>query len=154
METEPLFKPDRSEDASGIVLKTAFMQHADHTRPKIALSPIGVEQLPERGAIQLNRHRIDREIPPGEILFDRRWLNRRQESGLGIGLSPGGRDIHLESVWKREPRGREPFKYRQPSPVSICHQPSKANPVAFHSQIKIPGLPLQQEIADNSTDEI
>ena len=136
-ETEPLFEPDRSEDARGIVLETARMQHADHARPKIALPSIGVEHATELARIQLDRYGIDREVPPGEILFDRRRLNRRQESGLRVGLSPGGRDIHLESVWKREPRRRKPFKYRQPSPIPVCHQPRKSDPVSLYREIEI-----------------
>ena len=130
------------------------MQHADHARTKIPLPSIGVEHATELVRIELYRYGIDREVPPGEILFDRRRLNRRQESGLRIGLSPGRRDIHLEPVWEREPRRRKPFKHRQPSPIPVGHQPRESNPISLYRQIKIPVLPLQQEIADDSADEV
>ena len=130
------------------------MQHADRAGPKIALPSRGVEQATELPRIELYRYGVDREVPPGEILFDRRRLNCRQESGMRIGLLPGCRDIHLEPVWEREPRRRKPFKYRQPGPIPVGHQPREANPISFYRKIEVPVLPLQQEIADDSADEV
>ena len=114
------------------------MQHADRARPKITLPSVGVEHTTELPRIELYRYGIDRKVPPGEILFDRRRLDRRQDSGLRIGLSPGRRDIHLEPVWEPEPRRRKPFKHRQPSPIPVGHQPRKSDPIAFDREIEIP----------------
>ena len=44
---EPLFEPDRSEDASGIVLKASRMQHAERARTKIGFPSIGIEHTTE-----------------------------------------------------------------------------------------------------------
>jgi hypothetical protein len=151
---ESLFEPDRSEEARGIVLETSGMQHADRARPKIALPSIGVEHATELPRIELYRYGIDREVPPGEICFDRRRLNRRQKSGLRIGLSPGCRDIHLEAVRKHEPRRRKPPKHRQPSTIPVCHQPRESNPISLYCEIEIQTLTLQQEIANNPADEV
>jgi hypothetical protein len=153
-ETEPLFEPDRSEDARGIVLETARMQHADRARSKIALPSIGVEHATELSRIQLYRYGIDREVPPGEILFDRGRLNRRQESGLCVGLSPGRCNIYLEPVWKHEPRRRKSFKHRQPCPIPVGHQLREGDPISLYREIKIPVLSPQQEIADDSADKV
>ena len=73
---------------------------------------------------------------------------------MRIGLSPGCRDIHLESVREREPRRRKPFKHRQPSPIPVCHHPRKSNPVSLYRKIEIQVLSLQQKIADDSTDQV
>src|SRR6266850_4238855 len=130
------------------------MQHADRARPKIALPSIGVEQATELPRIELYCYGIDREVPPGEILFNRRRLNRRQDSGLRIGLSPGRCDIHLEPVLEDQPRRRKPFKYCQPCPIPVGHQPREGDPISLHREIEIPVLPLQQKIADDSADEV
>ena len=45
--TQPLLEPDRSEDASGIVLKTSRMQRTDCARTKIGLPSIGIEHTTE-----------------------------------------------------------------------------------------------------------
>jgi hypothetical protein len=153
-ETEPLFEPDRSEDARGIVLEAACVQHADRACSEIVLPSAGIEQATELVRIELDRYGVDREVSPGEILFDRRRLNRRQESGLRIGLLPGRRDIHFEPVWEREPRRRKPFKHRQPGPIAVGHQPSESNPISLYRKIEIPVFPLQQEIPDDSADEV
>ena len=100
------------------------------------------------------RYGIDREVSPGEILFDRRRLNRRQDSGLRVGLSPGRRDIHLEPVRELEPRRRKPFKHRQPSPIPVGHQTREGDPISLYREIEIPVLSLQQEIADDSADKV
>ena len=153
-ETEPLFEPDRSEDARGIVLETACMQHADRAGPKIALPSVGVEQATELARIELYRYGIDRKVPPAEILFDRRRQNRRQDSWLRVGLSPGRRDIHLEPVWEHEPRRRKPFKHRQPSPIPVGHQPRESDPLPFHSQIKIQSDLSEQEVSNDTAHDI
>ena len=121
---------------------------------KIALPSIGIEQTTELPRIQLYRYGIDREVPPGEILFDRRRLNRRQDSGLRVGLSSGRRNIHLESVRECEPRRRKPFKHRQSCPIPVGHQLREGDPIPLYREIEIPDLSLQQEIADDSADKV
>ena len=108
-EAESLFEPDRSEDARGVVQETSCMQHANGAGPQIALPFVGVEHTTELPLVELYRDGIDREVPPREILFNRRMLNRRQEGWLRIGLPPGRRDINLEAIWKRKPRRPEPL---------------------------------------------
>src|SRR6185295_18376709 len=132
-EAESLFEPDRSEDARGIVQETSCMQHTNGASPQIALPFIGVEHTTELPLVELYRDGIDREVPPGEILFNRRMLNRRQEGWLRVGLSPGRRDINLEAMWKRKPRRFELFIYRQPSPVPVCRQPREGDSISLHS---------------------
>jgi hypothetical protein len=123
-------------------------------RPKIALPSIGVEQATELPRIELYRYGIDREIPPGEILFDRRRLNRRQNSGLRIGLSPGRRNIYLETVWEREPRRRKPFKHRQHCPIPVGHQSREGDPISFYRKIEIQSDVPEQEVSNHAAHDI
>ena len=72
---------------------------------------------------------------------------------MGIGLSPGGRDIHLEFVGNASRAVANRSNTASPARIDLP-PPRKGDPVSLDREIKIPGLPLQQEIADNSTDEI
>jgi hypothetical protein len=130
------------------------MQYADRARTKIALPSIRVEHATELSRIELHRYGIDCEVPPVEILFDRRRVDRRQDSGLRVGLSPGSRDIHLEPVWERKPRRRKPFKHRQPRPIPVSHQPRKGDPVPFNGQIEIQSDVPEQEVSNHATHDI
>jgi hypothetical protein len=119
------------------------MEHADRAGTKITLPSIDIEQATELPRIELYCHRINGEIPPGEILFNRCRLNRRQEGWLRVGLPPGRRNIHLEAIWKRKPRRRKPLKYDQPGSIPGCHQPREGDPIPFNRKIEIPVFPLQ-----------
>jgi hypothetical protein len=153
-ETESLFEPDRSENTRGIVLETSCMEDADRARTKIALPSIGVEHATELARIELHRDGIDREIPPVEVLFNRSRMDRRQDSGLRIGLSPSCRNIHLKTVWEYQARCSKSFEHCQPRPKSISQQSRKGNPIPFHGQIEIQSDAPEQEVSNHATHDI
>ena len=117
--------------------------------------PYGVEHATELPRIELHRYGIDREVPPVEILFDRRRLNRRQDSGLRVGLSPGRRDIHLEPVLEDSSRAvANRSNTASPAPYRSATSRAKAIPSPSTVRSRSQFSRLQQEIADDSADEV
>jgi hypothetical protein len=152
--TKSLSEAYRAEDACRIINETSFVQHANGLCLEIALPPKGIVQLPERGRIQLDRHRIDRKVPTIEILLQGSRCYIRQGSWLYVRLPAGRGNIYLETVGQNEPGRRKPFKHGQPCPVSVGYQPRESDAVTFHREIKIPIFSPQQQIPYHAADEI
>ena len=72
------------------------MEHAQEPSAEIGGAAVWVDQfrLSEEG----QRHRVHGEVAPGEIVGQRRGLDRRQRAGMGVGLAPRACDIDADAV--------------------------------------------------------
>src|SRR5574341_834169 len=82
---ESLFESNRTKNARGVVLKTLFVQDSDGSVSQMLLPTIAINQLSHMPRIQLDRHGVDREITPIQILGQARRLYGRQLGRYVIG---------------------------------------------------------------------
>ena len=100
-------------------------------------------------ALQRDRHRVDREVAPGEVGLDPgRGLDDRQCPRLGVGLGPGAGDVDLVAV-EDGLRG----------PEALVLDPFRAEGgrelgrVADDHEVDVGAAAPEQEVADGSADE-
>ena len=80
------------------------MEDPQQARPQVVEPVVGIEQLALTA--QRERHRVDGEIPPGEVLGDRGGPNLGERARRRVALGPGLRDVDLH-VALLQPPGEE-----------------------------------------------
>ena len=92
-EAEARLVADGAEDARGVVLEALVVDHAHEAGAQVRLAAGGIEQLARRGAVQLQRHRVDRDVAAEEVVVDRRRADLWQCAGAGVRLGAGGGEV-------------------------------------------------------------
>src|SRR5207344_2021824 len=78
LKPETQFEPDRPEHAGGVLHEAEAVEHADDFLFEIALPAVEIDQLAEGSRVEPDRQRVDRKIPPVEILLDGALLDSRE----------------------------------------------------------------------------
>jgi hypothetical protein len=141
------------------------VQDSQSARGQVALAAEGVQQTTPRGRLQSDRHGIDREIAPSEVLVYRGRAHVRQGARHAITLATGRRDVHAP-----DPRaiGRHAALERRRAEGGVDHQvtarlvresPPKGDAVALHDEVEVgharSGLredTAEEEIPDEASD--
>ena len=119
----------------------------------------GIEHAPDGSSTpDPPRHRMDREVPAAEVVFDRgRADHDRQAGRRRIFLAASRRDIDAKASGGAERRGPE-------ASVRLLERPAGQKAEArrelqgacrsrFHSQIDVSKRPPEKEVAERASDE-
>ena len=119
LEPEPSRIPRAPEDSRRILDEGQRVQDPQSARGQVALAAEGVQQTTPRGRPQSDRHGIDREIAPCEVLIDPGRAHVRQGARHAIALATGRRDVHAP-----DPRaiGRHAALERRRAEGGVDHQ--------------------------------
>ena len=88
-EAQPRLVAQRPQQARGVVDEARVVKHAHVAGLQVGHAVVGVVEMAQVVAGQADRHRVDREVPAGKVLAQRRLLHLGERAGVGVGLARG-----------------------------------------------------------------
>ena len=123
------------------------MQDPQQPRLEVRAPAVGVDQL--RLPAQRDRHRVDREVAPGEVVEEAGGLDLRQCPGVRVGLGAGAGDVDLVAV-EIHLGGGEPLVRDH-----LGAEPSReVGGVALDDEVEVGAPAAQQQVADRAADQV
>ena len=131
------------------------MQHSNQVLLEIPPAAERVQQVRSVAVFRLQRHRVDREIAPAQVILDAGKFHYRQCTRIWIGFSASrgkikARDchIHRRRISGQKPGGSaESGVHRDLSPVRFGKASRQPDRVPFHDEIQVLDRTAKQEIA-------
>ncbi len=130
---EPRLVAERAQQPRRVVDEACVVEHANHARLEVGLAAVGIVQ---RVVGDCHRHRVDREVAPGEVLGQAGGLDVRQGTGLGVGLAPRGRDVDGQ-LRGTDSRSAEPVVLHHLATQPLGERPRDRERVALHHEVEI-----------------
>jgi hypothetical protein len=135
LEAELGGKPRQTHDPQRVGGERARAHHPQPARSQVGLPPERVDQL---AAVHRLRHRVDRQVPGGQVGFDR-VAGQGQEVQLP-GAIPSHHSPAAEALGELEPVRPEP-------PPELARQHAR---ISVHRRIQVGGVPAQQPVPDRT----
>jgi hypothetical protein len=148
-EREPGLVTHEPQQPRRIVREAAGVQHPQAARGEVVQR---MRRGPNAARIRTGEHhgdRVDGEVATQEIVGERRRLDIRQRSRLGVSLAPGLGQVVGEAV-EGDGRRSEPVVIAN----AAAQPPGECCDIAFDDQVEIPGAAVQQQIAHRPADQI
>ncbi len=159
-EAEPRRVAHGPESPCRIVRQRALVKEPDPLLLEIPLAAERVEKYPvDARAGEPAGHRVNREVPPGEVPVDgRARLHDGKSSRMWVALLPGGGDVDPPSVRPGQSRRSEAIVTGLDAPPRLCgerrDEPRRRARRPLESDVHVDGRPSKQEVADGPADEI
>ena len=153
-EAVPVLIADRAEDASGVVDEREVVEHADRPRLEIAPPAEGIDEPAEVGALERDRHRVDREIAPEEVLADRGVLDGRQRRRRVVELGARGDDVDALVLAVEDDRRAELVMRAHTPAERVRQRLRKCDRVALDGDVDVEAALAEQDVAHRPADEV
>ena len=129
------------------------MQRANDAGLQVGAALVRVHQV---GIIagEGNRHGIDGEIPPAQIVRDGSRLNVRQGAGPGVGLAAGRYQVNGDIAGQPHRSRAESRMYGQPAIQRVGKFPGQGWGAAHHGDVQVFDWDAQQVVAHRPADQI
>ena len=153
LEPEPGRVAHRAQQARGVVLEAALVEHAHDALLQVGDAPARVVQMAEVVPGQAQRHRVDGEVAAAEVLVQRRGLHTRQLTGGVVGLPPRAREVvgalpvSTVAVPKRS-------YSRAPLPEPVGHGARRRARVSLDRDVHVDRIRPAQQVAHAATHQI
>ena len=153
-EPVPVLVPDRAKDPRRVVDEREVVQDADHAGVEVGPAAERVDEPPEVVALERDRHRVDREVAPEEVLADRRVLDGRERRRRVVELGPRRHDVDAAAVAVEHDRCAE-LRVRPHAAVErFCERLRELDGVALDGDVDVEALLAEKDVADRPADEV
>ncbi len=156
VETQPVpaLVPDRAEDPRRIVDEREVVEHAQRPLLEVAAAAERIDEPAQVLRRQRDRHRVQGEVAPEEILADGRSLDRRQRRRGVVELRPGRDEVDVLGVAVRD-RGGAELLVRPDAPSERLREPAaERDRVALDRDVDVEPRLAEQDVAHGAADEI
>ena len=153
-EAVPVLIADRAEDASGVVDEREVVEHADRPRLEIAPPAEGIDEPAEVGALERDRHRVDREVAAEQVLPDRGVLDGRQRGRSVVELGARGDDVDALVIAVEDDRRPELLVRAHAAAERVGQRLRERDRIALDCDVDVEAALAEQDVADGSADEV
>jgi len=148
-ETQPGGIAHRTNHSAGILQKGIVPNDPDASLGKVRDSPVGIDEFSGVWTRQAVRHRVDADVPAGEVVGQRPGLHLGKRSRVGVPLTPCRDEIHLPPVRQAQGRGAELLVRHHHGAQRSPHPAGNGNGVALHDQIDVRAVgQIEQRVPD------
>ena len=123
-------------------------------RGEVGAASEGIDEPSEVGRLQGDRHRVDREITPEEVVAQPGSLDRGQRSGRVVELGAGRDDVDALAVAVADDRGPELSMRRDSTPERGRERVRELDGIAFDRDVDVEALLLEENVANRPADEV
>ena len=116
--------------------------------------PNGSTRRPNSWRGKGRSHRVDREVPPVEVLAEPGALDGRQRAGGVVELGPRGDDVDALAVAVRDDRGPELVVRRRTTAERPRERVGEGDRVSLDRDVDVEALLAEQDVPDRAADEI
>ena len=153
-EAVPILVADRPEDASRVVEKRSVVEHPNTSGFEIRPAFERIDEPAPVVSGQRRGHRVDREVPPEEVVFDRTRRDGRERARGLVRLRARGYDVDPLVLAVEDDGGAE-LVVRPHAPAECFRERCReGDRVAFDGDVDVEARLSEQDVPNRAADEV
>src|SRR5580765_7565621 len=130
------------------------MKHADRPRLEVAPALEWINQPPGGLARESDRHGVDGEVAPEEIVLDRRGLDAWERGRGLVALAAGGDHVDVVAIPVLDDGRSEGVVWPDAAGELLSKHLGELLPVALDGEVDVEGRLAEQDVPDRAADEV
>jgi len=130
------------------------VQHPDGLAIEIPRPSEGVDEDGPALRRDSKRHRVDREVAPGEVPAERSGCDARERAASLIGFCARRSDVQARPVVKLERHGAEALVRARPGAQTPRERPAQRDSIPLDGKIDVADGPVEKQVPHGSSHQI